>query len=279
MSAESFLFLNDRLLPAREARVSIHDRGFLYGDGFFETLRAAAGRPLFLAEHLSRLGASARAFRITLPPAFPWEGAVTEVLAANGLTTGLAAVKIILTRGEEPELGLPPARHPTVVVTARPYTPPGTAEYQRGWEVAIFPERRTSFLGRHKSLNYLFCLAARQYALEGGAREALILEGDGAVSEGAATAVVYQEDGKFRVPQGASALASVTLAVLRRALKRRGQDLVPQPTFPEQLRRSQGVWLANSLMGLLPVASLDGQPLALSPDTEPLNGLLWSEAG
>ena len=59
--------------------------------------------------------------------------------------------------------------------------------------MAVFPERRTTFLGRHKSLNYLFYLAARQYALDQGAREALVLEADGLVSEGAATSLVVAQ--------------------------------------------------------------------------------------
>ncbi len=279
LSPLDFLFLHDRLVPSRDARVSVHDRGFLYGDGLFETLRAAAGRPLFLAEHLARLTASARQFRLDLPPDFPWDNAIRELLAANRLTSGLAAVKIVLTRGEDPALGLPPATRPTVVIFARPYTPPPDDDYRRGWVLATFPERRTTFLGRHKSLNYLFCLAARQYARDRGAQEALLLEGDGSVSEGAATAVLYRQNGAYCFPQAPSALPSVTLEVLERALTRRGYACTPQPTPPDRLLRSAGVWLANSLMGLVPVASLDGRPLALSPETDTLNNLLWSEAG
>ena len=69
-----------------------------------------------------------------------------------------------------------------------------------------FPERRTTFLGRHKSLNYLFCLAARQYAVDRGGKEALIMEADGAVSEGAATGVLWQEGDRLHTPLAGSAL-------------------------------------------------------------------------
>ena len=86
------------------------------------------------------------------------------------------------------------------MIWAQPYAPPPPAEYAAGWPVVTFPERRTTFIGRHKSLNYLFYLAARQYALDRGAREALILEADGLVSEGAATSLVYLQQGKYFTP-------------------------------------------------------------------------------
>ena len=72
---KQFVWLNDGLIPISQARVSVNDRGFLYGDGLFETLRVEAGRVLFLAEHLERLGASARAFRLPIPEMSPGRSA------------------------------------------------------------------------------------------------------------------------------------------------------------------------------------------------------------
>src|SRR4030042_1944328 len=216
MEKTEFIWLNDGLVPRSQARVSVNDRGFLYGDGFFETLRAEEGRLHFLGEHLARLRASARAFRMAFPENFPWEERVHQVLAANGLGRGLARVKIQLSRGVAPGLGLPGEARPTLVIWTPSYTPPGPEEYARGWPLVTFPEPRTTFLGRHKSLNYLFYLAARQYALGQGAKEALILEADGSVSEGAATSLVYAREGAFSTPQAPSALPGVTIEVLGR---------------------------------------------------------------
>ncbi|MDD3582224.1 MAG: aminotransferase class IV [Desulfobacca sp.] len=276
---QEFIFVNDRLVPAGEAQVSVNDRGLLYGDGFFETMRAEAGRVLFLKEHLARLQASCQPFQIQLPPEFSWADNLQTLLAQNGLNRRVAVVKILVTRGTVAGLGLPASDHPTIVIYARPYDPPATVEYQQGWPVVIFPEPRASFLGRHKSLNYLFCLAARQCALDQKAREALILEPDGTISEGAATGLIFAEAGGYFTPQAASALPSSTVAMLGRALRRRGHSLIAVPTSPARLAQSQGVWLANSLMGLVPVAALDGQSLARSEQTAFLNQCLWSEAG
>ena len=267
MQKQALVWLNDDLLPLSQARVSVDDRGFLYGDGFFETLRAEDGRVLFLDEHLSRLRASAQAFRLSFPADLPWEKRLQELLAANGLLTGLAAVKILLTRGEAPGLGLPAAWSPTLVIYARPYVPPSPEEYATGWPVVVFPERRTTFIGRHKSLNYLFYLAARQYALDQGAREALILEADGSVSEGAATSLVLAMKERLFLPAAASALPGVTVAVLARSLKRRGKNLEQTPRSLSEVEQADGLWLANSLMGLMPVSSLAGKPVPLASET------------
>jgi branched-chain amino acid aminotransferase/para-aminobenzoate synthetase component 1 len=278
MEKTEFVWLNEALVPLSQARVSVNDRGFLYGDGFFETLRAAEGRLQFLREHLTRLRASARAFRIPFPENFSWEERLSRLLTANGLSRGLARVKILLSRGPTVGLGLPGEARPTLVIWATPYTPPGPEEYARGWPLATFPERRTTFIGRHKSLNYLFYLAARQYALDQGAKEALILEADGLVSECAATSLVYAKDGGFYTPQTPSALPGVTIGVLGRGLARRGLALKYLPTTLTQIAQAEGLWLTNSLMGVMPVSSLDGRSLPISPATGMLQECLDQEA-
>ncbi len=273
---KEFVWLNDALLPLDQARVSVNDRGFQYGDGFFETLRAEDGRLQFLEEHLARLKSSALAFRVPYPEDCPWQERLGELLRANDLTRGLARVRIQLTRGEAPGLGLPAASRPTLVMWAKRYEPPTPAEYAAGWPVVIFPERRTTFVGRHKSLNYLFYLAARQYALDHGAREALILEASGSVSEGAATSLVYLHKGKLWTPAAPSALPGVTVGMLALGLARLRIPLKGISTTLSRLRKAEGIWLANSLVGLMPVSTLDGEKVPLSAHTDILRKALGS---
>jgi len=262
-----FVWLNDMLIPLAQARVPVNDRGFLYGDGLFETLRADTGRVLFLTEHLERLGASARAFRLPFPAKVPWPERLAQLLAANGLSRGPARVKILLTRGVAPGLGLPEECRPTLVIYAEAYTPPSVETYAAGWPVVIFPAGRSTFMGRYKSLNYLFYLAARQFALDQGAKEAVILEADGLVSEGAATSLIYLHQGNYYQPDSASALPGVTVTVLGRGLAARGLSLKTRRTTVAQLKEADGLWLANSLMGLMPVAAVDGKPMPVSAAT------------
>lgn len=272
------VFINGQFQPASRATVSVQDRGLLYGDGLFETLRAEGGRPVWLQHHLARLTRSAAALNLPLPPQLPWAETIVALLGRNNLATGTAAVKILITRGETAVLGLPATDRPTVIISARPYTPPPPADYRQGWPVVCFPERRQCFLGNHKSLNYLFSLAARQYALDHGGQEALILEADGTVAEGAAAGLLWQEGGAYYTPQAANALPSVTLTVLEEILQRQGVALRRAMLPVARLLQAEGAWLANSLMGLVPISSVDGQPLALSPATDRLNEMLWSES-
>jgi branched-chain amino acid aminotransferase/para-aminobenzoate synthetase component 1 len=271
-----YVWLNENLVPLEEARVSVNDRGFLYGDGLFETLRADQGRVHFLEEHLVRLESSARVWRLPFPADFPWEKRIGQVLAANGLEQGPAAVKLQITRGEATGLGLPTTAAPTLVIWGRPYEPPAAAEYAAGWPVVTFPERRSTFVGAHKSLNYLFYLAARQYALDQGAREAIILEADGLVSEGAATSLLFRREDRWYTPAARSALPGVTMLKLRQALAARHTPLTEAPTTVAMLRGAQGIWLTNSLMGVMPVAHWDGQPVPRSDLTPWLQDLLFS---
>ena len=235
LSCNDLVFVNGQFLPTSQATVSVQDRGLLYGDGLFETMRAEAGRPLWLERHLNRLRQSAAALNITLPLDFPWKIKIRELLQRNNFGGNFAAVKILVTRGESAVLGLPQTDQPTIILYARKYEPPPNEDYRTGWPVISFPELRLSFLGKHKSLNYLFSLAARQYALDRGGREGLILEADGTVSEGAATAIIWQEADTFFSPQTASALASVTVTVLQETLGRRGNTLTVKPATIETL--------------------------------------------
>ncbi|MCL6621119.1 MAG: aminotransferase class IV [Syntrophobacterales bacterium] len=266
-SRETFVWLNDELLPLSQARVSVLDRGFLYGDGLFETLKAVHGRVELLGPHLERLASSARELRLPFPSRYPFTERLARLLAVNRLVSGLAAVKIILTRGEHPELGLPGVSRGTLVITARPYTPPPPEDYRRGWATVIFPARRTTFLGRLKSLNYLFYLAARQYARDRGVPEALILEADGRLSEAATANLVLLRAGVYETPAAPSALPGVTLAALARGLAARGRELVWVPLRPADLWEAEGLWLINSLLGLLPVRAVDGREVPVNEAT------------
>jgi branched-chain amino acid aminotransferase len=276
---KEFVWLNDDLIPLDQARVSVNDRGFLYGDGFFETMRADVGTIYFLKDHLARLEVSAAAFSLPFPKEIDWRQRLGELLAANGLDRATARVKILLSRGAAAGLGLPVEARPTLVIWASAYKPPSPAEYKAGWAVVTFPERRSSFVGRHKSLNYLFYLTARQFALDWGAREALILEADGQVSEAAAASLVFLDQGRYLTPAAPSALPGVTVAGLGRALARQSLSLAAVPTTPAKLAGAEGVWLANSLLGLMPVAAIDGQQMALSGQTAFLQKILWAEGG
>ena len=95
LSSSLFVWLNGDILPLHEARISPLDRGFLYGDGLFETMRGQDGRILYLTEHLERLHRSVKELRIPPVPSIDWRDCLGDLLRRNDLELGAVAVKII----------------------------------------------------------------------------------------------------------------------------------------------------------------------------------------
>ena len=160
----SFLWLDGEFLRADQAKVSVFDRGLLYGDGLFETIRADSTRVHFLDDHLRRLRDSARALRIELPGSEHLPHAIHGLLDLNGLLREAARIRITVTRGTCTGPGLPASTNPTILVTAEPYRQPAPEEYEQGWKLVVIEGPHAPPLAAHKTLNYLCYLQARQAA-------------------------------------------------------------------------------------------------------------------
>jgi len=251
---------NGLFQPVDRAAVSPLDRGFLYGDGVFETLRAEHGRLLFLEDHLARLAASAEDLRIS-PPAVDWAAVAGELLRRNGLERGPARLKFVLTRGPEGLLGLPRATRPTACVLAEAYRPPSAARYAAGCRARVSRTVDAPALARHKSLNYLACLWARQEALNAGDDEALLLDPSGRLAEAAAGALLYRLDGRWWTPSSPRQLSGITRRHVAAELSRQGLPAEPRATPEAALARMETLWVLNTLVGIMPVATVGGVPL------------------
>lgn len=269
---QRILWWNGTLVPEEAVRVSPFDRGFLFGDGLFETLRAENGRALYVADHVERLVAGAARLRL-LPhgegsewardfdaPKL-WEERISQLLEANGLESGTARVKILWTRGEVPGVGLPRPTVPTVGILAEPYTPPSPEAYRRGWSLRTFREGRTPPLAAMKTLNYLLYLWARQDAVDAGFDEALLYDSRGHAAETATGSLLFLQEGRCTV--------SASPERLKGTAERRIVDLfrdegwaVEEAYIPRgELAAFEGVWITNALMGIMPVRAIDGMAL------------------
>jgi branched-chain amino acid aminotransferase/para-aminobenzoate synthetase component 1 len=280
---EPWVYLDGQILALGDARISPLDRGFQYGDGVFTTLRAESGRPLYLSEHLARLTRSLEDLRIPVEAlhSMDWPHILGALLRRNNLAAGPAAVKICVSRGPALPLGLPPAVRPTVFIQARPYQPPGLDDYSRGWRLHVYREGCAPPLARHKSLNYLYYLVARQAAVDAGADEAVILDAGGQVAETAAGSLLARTGGRWWTPQSPYQLPGITLDQVRRLLAERGQPVDSRTAAPEDLAGAQTAWVVNSLMGIMPVRSVDGRELAIpaAEEAETLRTQLFSHGG
>jgi branched-subunit amino acid aminotransferase/4-amino-4-deoxychorismate lyase len=253
--------------PAAEARVSPFDRGFLYGDGVFETMRAESGRVLRLDRHLLRLRAGMAALRIDACPAAEpaaLAAAASLLLDANGLGGRTAAVKVVVTRGEARGLGFPQSPHPTVLVTAEPWEAPARA-CAPGWRLHAVTALAPAPIARQKALAYLRMLAARQEALDAGADEALVLDARGKVVETAAGCLLVLTRRGWVRPVHPLQLPGITVAAAAEILRARGLPVAEREMGARELGRCRAAWITSALSLVVPVASVAGRAL---PSTE-----------
>lgn len=273
------VFLNSQFVPEAAATVSVFDRSFLYGDGLFETLRVANGRPFRWAQHLERLERGAEFLGITLP--FTRDvlaGFAAELIAQNQLPESL--LRLLLSRGVGGR-GYSPkgADKPTLVMTLHllgaPASGPAWPE-PAGSETGVLLRWRahtTNFrlpanepLAQFKTSNKLAQILARAEAEVNGANEALLLNTDGFVVEGASSNLFWIERGTVCTPPITSGiLPGVTREVVRELCFKLSLPYRESSIRPPELIRADAVFLSLSSHGMVELAELDGTRLGSSP--------------
>lgn len=249
------------IVPPEAARVSVYDRGFLFGDAVFEVLRTYAGVPFALDEHLARLRRSTARVALSLPVA---EGTIrAEVERAVAESRNMESyVRIVVTRGSGP-LSLDPdtARDPLRVVLVEPLTPPGREAYANGIAAVTVRTRRTvdetSAVGA-KVTNYLANLLAVREAKARGAAEALIVDALGKVVEGATSNVFVVKAGRATTPpESAGILPGITRAHILVAAAGLGSAVEERELMPDDLYEADEVFITSSIREVLPVVAVD----------------------
>jgi branched-chain amino acid aminotransferase len=260
-----WVYLNDRFVDQKEAVVSVFDHGFLYGDGVYETLRSYGGRFFMLQAHLARLQRSARLIGLELPiPLDEWPPLLRETLARNELRD--AHLRITVSRGEG-ELGLDPAlcRQPTLVIMARPLVRYPDRLYEEGVGLAIATVRRnliTALSPRIKSLNFLNNILAKQEAAKAGAFDALMLNAEGLLTESTTSNFFFVREGRIHTPSiDCGILDGITREVVLTLAKEAGIQTEEGRYRAEVLACAEEAFLTNTSMEIMPVCSIDRQPV------------------
>jgi len=253
-------FVNDVFMPLSEARVSVEDRGFQFGDGVYELLRVYAGVPFHLTDHLERLEQSARALGIPLPyPRDRWAAVIAEAVSRSGFSD--AKVYIQVTRGVAPRDHVPAGpMAPTVVVTVRAMAPPAPGLYAAGADVVTVADIRWARCNI-KSIGLLANVLAKQQAREMGAVEALFIR-DGYVLEGATSNVMTVKDRCLVTPpEGPLLLPGVTRKVVLGLAREAGVAVKEQAVTEAELHASDEVFLTGTTIEVLPVARVNGRSI------------------
>jgi branched-chain amino acid aminotransferase len=258
-----------RIVPPEEAQISVFDRGFLYGDSVYETIATVKGRPFALDEHLDRLARSGERIGLRVPPRSDLEAAIATTLAAAGNPE--SRIRVIVTRGHGdlaagPDLDPASAPRPELVVLVGPLTGPSADMYQRGVAVAIVSVARNdprAIDPAVKSGNYLNNVLALAEARRSGAYEAILCAPGGSVAEGASSNVFVVHDGAVRTPALAvGILDGVTRGKVLGLCRAHGIPCTEvDPLRPEEVRSAQEVFITSATRGVLPVTSVDQQPV------------------
>jgi aminodeoxychorismate lyase len=278
------VFLNGRFVPEEQAVVSVFDRGFLYGDGLFETLRVFNGKPFRWKQHLERLQRGAEFLKITLPfAAEALRAFAGELIVKNQMPDSL--LRLTLSRGVGVR-GYSPqgAEHPALVMSLHPSpgapasgpAPPGRFRRHAGSETGA-PQAwkliTSSFrlpagepLAQFKTCCKLPQILARAEADAAGADEALLLNTGGFVVEAAGSNLFWIEGGAVCTPSLASGvLPGVTRAAVLEICRSLGFRCRESGVTSEKLKRSEGIFLSLSSWGVVAAKSLDGEALKQSP--------------
>lgn len=249
------------LSPLESATVSVLDRGFLYGDSVFETIRTYGGTPFALGAHLARLERSAALVHIELP--------VTTAALAEEVRTAVGAagnaesyVRVTVTRGSG-QLGLDPSlagRATRVVIVTELHPPPAEA-YERGILATTFVTQRvgdgTGAAGA-KIGNYLVGILALGAARAAGAGEALIVDGEGRVVEGATSNVFFGSgDVLTTPPEDAGILPGITRAHVLEVARALGLEVRLRAPLVQEIGTFDEVFISSSIRELLPVVRVD----------------------
>lgn len=274
------VWLNGALLPEHEARISPFDRGFLLGDGVFETMRVYSGTPYRMDEHLARLKRSCDAARLPFPQAA--RDAVMATLRANGLVD--AAVRVTVTRGPGGRGASPKGAGPaTVLVTATPVEPRPEV-WTRGLKLVTSRRPRPQGLDASvKTTNYLVNVLAKAEAEDAGADDALFVDAEGFVVEATqANLFAVLGDALVTPPLSSGCLPGVTRADLVALAPQAGLRPEERALAREELFEADEVLLSASVLEVAPVVALDGVRVgggAPGPRARALHALYRKSAG
>jgi branched-chain amino acid aminotransferase len=272
--------LDGALVPPSEAKISVLDRGFLYGDSVYEVIRTYGGRPFELERHLARLAHSAE--RIGIVPR--WDGPRTAreidrtLTAARELgpvtpdpeaapwNAGEWYARVVMTRGAG-EIGLDPALavDPLAVIIVQPLHAPPARSYAEGVGAAFPAVRRPSPATVDPSAKtgaHLVQVLAVKEARAAGAHEALLLDERGFVTEGSSSNVFAVRGGSVQTPPlAAGILEGVTRAVVLRLARELGVPLAEVPLRPEELEAADELFITSTMREILPVTRLGSRPV------------------
>lgn len=260
------IWINGRFIDIDKARVSVFDRGFLYGDGVFETMRSYAGIVFRSGDHIDRFFNSLKVVRIKSPhDKIYLKKIIYNTLKVNGLKN--AYIRLSMTRGEGKfKIGYKDAFRPNVMVVAKDFEEYPLWMYKTGLSANVIKgicRNERSALSSIKSLNFLGLIVGRIYAKEAGYDEAILTNTKGHIAEAATSNVFLVKRERIVTPSLASGiLPGITRGVIIEIAKRLKVKVAEKLVTRRELLNADEVFLTNSLAEVLPVTRVDSSKIA-----------------
>ena len=262
---EWIAYVNGEYVPQSEAKVSVFDHGFLYGDGIFDTWCTWNGFIFHLDRHIDRLYRSIHAFQMNMPlTKARFRDIVIKVVETNGAKNQY--IKAIVSRGVGPRPLLSPIGcKTTVVVFSRPYlrlVEPGQED--KMVKAKITNIRRTPAQcvdPKAKNLNYANLVMAKIEAMNCGADEAILLDLDGFVNEAPGYNIFVAKDGSLFTPLAENILMGVTRDTVFEIAEKEGIPTSAESLIPYDLSPADEVFLCSTAGGIVAIGEIDGRKI------------------
>jgi D-alanine transaminase len=261
-------YLNGEFTTLREAKVSVMDRGFIFGDGIYEVVPVYAGRPFRFAHHMARLDRSLKELRIpNVRSADEWRSLVDELIVRFAATLGKPPgetdqlVYIQVTRGVAMrDHAMLPGLEPTIFATSNRIVPLPPAERAQG--VACVTADDFRWKKAHiKSISLAGAVISRQISVDAGAAETVMFR-DGFLSEGASANVWVIKDGKVSgAPKDNLVLEGIRYGLLAELCSASGIEFELRRIPRDEVFGADELLLSSATKEVVPVTRLDGKPI------------------
>lgn len=255
------VYLNGSFVPLSEAKVSVMDRGFLFGDGVYEVIPVYSRRPFRLAEHLARLAASLGGIRLANPHGdAEWAELIARMIEQREEDD--QSVYLQVTRGPMAVRNhvFPKAVQPTVFMMSEPLATPPAAQRENGI-AAISTEDFRWLRCDIKATALLANCLLRQMAVDAGCVETVLFR-EGVLTEGAASSILAVRGGTLLAPpKNRLVLPGVTYDVVLELAAANGLPTEVREIAEDEVRGADELWLASSTKEVLPIVTLDKRPI------------------
>ncbi len=258
-----YIFINGKLVIESKAEISINDRGFLFGDGLFETLKSYNGFLFMLDAHLQRLFHSLKIlkYNLTFNEQYIKE-ALKKTIDKNGLGGKDAYIKIIVTRGiHRGDLYFSGKYISNLIIIAKKLISCPEDDYKRGIKIISSIIRRPSMgspVYSHKLLNYFENLYAKDEAYHNGAKEALFLTRDYLVLEGASSNIFYvKRNTVYTPPLTQNILPGITRKVVMEICRENGIKIRERRIHYREFITAHEIFKTSSIAGVVPIRKVD----------------------